>query len=235
MSNSAEGGLIDLSTDQRRLAARPFDALEYQAPFLVEKLMKDRIVDTPEEAQALFTEVKRYMILAALDKSKSWHMYSLRIDECWHQFILFTRQYIEFCTRYFGRYIPHSPSNAPEVNLGFPVETTTFQQFSERYKEVFGTPLPDIWYDARNVTTNRRVLNDHAGRVMLRDSIGAVELLSPTGDMLISVNELARDALAFIAKTGAFYVRELPGDLEDDEKVALVSTLIQFKLLRLGA
>lgn len=235
MSNSAERGMINPSVGQRRLTARTFDALEYQAPFLVEKLIKERVVDTPEEAQALFTEVKRYMVIAVLDETKSWHMYSLRIDECWHQFILFTRQYIEFCNKYFGRYIPHSPSNAPEVNLGRSIETTTFQQFSERYKELFGSPLPDIWYDARTVTTRRRVLNDHAGRLTLRDSAGAVELVSPSGDMLISVNELARDALAFIAKTGAFYVRELPGDLEDDEKVALVATLIQFKLLRVGA
>jgi hypothetical protein len=215
-------------------ASRAFDSLDYEAPFLIEKLVKDRIVETPEEAEALFTEVKRYMIMAALDYTKSWHMYSLRIDECWHQFILFTRQYIEFCKQYFDRYIPHSPSNAPEAKSAVSVETT-FQQFSERYEELFGMPLPDIWYDARNITTRRRVLNDHAGQLMLQDDAGMVELLNPRGDMLLSVNELARDALAFIARTGAFYVRELPGDLDEDEKVALVATLVQCRLLRLAS
>jgi hypothetical protein len=77
--------------------AKIFVALDYQAPFLIEKLVKDHIVDTPEEAEALFAEVKRYLVIAALDSDKSWHMYSLRIDECWHQFILFTKHYVEFC------------------------------------------------------------------------------------------------------------------------------------------
>jgi hypothetical protein len=192
-----------------------------------------RIIDTPEEAQALFIEVKRYMVIAALDPTKGWHMYSLLIDECWHQFILFTRQYIEFCKRYFGRYIPHSPSNAPETKSAASVEPTTFQQFNERYEELFGAPVPDLWYDARNITTHRRVLNDHAGQLILRDEAGMVELSNPRG-MLLSANELARDALAFIARTGAFYVRELPGDLDDDEKITLVATLVQCKLLRLA-
>jgi hypothetical protein len=215
--------------------SRAFDSLDYNAPFLIEKLVKDRIVETPEEAEALFTEVKRYIVICAIDHTKGWHMYSLRIDECWHQFILFTRQYVEFCKQYFGRYIPHSPSNAPEAKSAVSIGTTTFQQFNERYEELFGTPVPDVWYDARNITTRRRVLNDHAGQLTLQDNEGMVELLNPRGDILLSVNELARDALAFIAQTGAFYVRELPGDLDEDEKVAFVATLVQCKLLRLAS
>jgi hypothetical protein len=220
---------------ERVRPSRVFDSLDYQAPFLIEKLVKDRIVETPEEADALFTEVKRYIVICALDNTKSWHMYSLRIDECWHQFILFTRQYMEFCRDYFGRYIPHSPSNAPEVKTVKPVAKTTFEDFTRRYEELFGAPPSDIWYDARNVTVRRRILNDRAGMLSLREDDGTVELLNPRGDLLLGVNELARDALEFIAQTGAFYVRELPGDLEDDEKVALISALLELKLLRLAS
>ncbi len=216
-------------------ASCAFDSLDYQAPFLIEKLLKDRIVETPEEAEALFTEVKRYILVCALDNTKSWHMYSLRIDECWHQFILFTRQYMDFCRQYFGRYIPHSPSNAPEVKTVKPIATTTFADFTRRYQQLFGAPPSDIWYDARNVTVRRRVLNDRAGRLSLHESDGMVELLSSRGEPLLSVNELARNALAFVAQTGAFYVRELPGDLEEDEKVALIAALVELKLLRLAS
>jgi hypothetical protein len=99
----------------RARASRAFDSLDYEAPFLIEKLVKDRIVEAPEEAEALFTEVKRYVVITALDRTKRWHMYSRRVDECWHQFILFTWQYFDFCKRYFGRYIPHSPGNAPKA------------------------------------------------------------------------------------------------------------------------
>jgi hypothetical protein len=226
--------MTDAGISERAVASRAFDSLNYEAPFLIEKLVKDRIVETPEEAEDLFTEVKRYIFIAALDHTEGWNMYSRRVDECWHQFILFTRQYFEFCKRYFGRYISHSPSNAPKAKSAVSVGTTTFQQFGERYEELFGTPLPDVWYDARNVTTCRRVLNDYAERLTLHDNAEMVELLNANGDLLLSVNDLARDALAFIAQTSAFYVRELPGDLDDEEKVALVAILVQSNLLRLA-
>jgi hypothetical protein len=78
------------------------------------------------------------------------------------------------------------------------------------------------------------VLNDHAGTFALRNNNDTIELLSPDGEMLLSVNEIAQDALTFVAQTPAFYVRELPGQLMDDEKIGLVSTLVEYKLLRLA-
>lgn len=214
--------------------AKIFGALDYEAPFLIEKLVKDHMVDTPEEAEALFTEVKRYLVIAALDPERSWHMYSLRIDECWHQFILFTRQYIEFCTTYFGRYVPHAPSNSPDAGLA-PRQRTTFKEFNARYQELFQTPLTEIWVDARNVSLNRRVLNDHMGRLRLRTEGGMIELLDRQDEPVVAVNDLAAEALNFIGRTGAFYVRELPGGLDDEEKVALVSMLVECRILRLAS
>jgi hypothetical protein len=38
------------------------------------------------------------------------------IDEMWHEFILFTQDYTEFCHQYFGEYLHHLPNifdNAP--------------------------------------------------------------------------------------------------------------------------
>jgi len=59
-----------------------------------------------------------------------------------------------------------------------------------------------------------------------------VDLIGHDGIVLFSVSELAGEALQFVAGTAAFYVRELPGDLTDDEKVGLISTLVDAKLLR---
>jgi hypothetical protein len=83
--------------------AGPYDALGYQAPFLIEKLLREGIVDTPEEGEALFLEVKRYLVLARLDRSFTFDMHSLRVDGVWHQFILYTVEYTDFCRRFFGR------------------------------------------------------------------------------------------------------------------------------------
>jgi hypothetical protein len=212
--------------------SKAFEVLAYEAPFVIEKLVKDRVVDSAEEGRLLFGEVKRYLLLVGLSDGDAWHMYSLRVDEAWHQFILFTRQYVEFCKRYFGRYIPHSPSNAPLEAANRPVRETSFTDFRERYEELFGVPLPDIWYDSKNVTVRRRVINDRAGMLRVRANLGEANLLSVTGETLFSVNDLAQSALEFIAGTGAFYVRELPGDLTDDEKTALVSILMEGGILR---
>jgi len=211
------------------------EAMAYEAPFLIEKLQKDHIVENAKEGEALFAEVKRYFVLARSDGSKIWQMHSLRIDDVWHQFVLFTRQYMDFCQRFFGGYIPHSPGNAPETKIAAVVETASFEQFRNRYEALFGTPLPDLWYDERNVTIRRRVINEHAGVLTLREDDGMVDLLRPDGDLLFSINDFARDALTFVARTGAFYVRELPGELDDDEKIALVAALVENKLLRLAS
>jgi hypothetical protein len=208
------------------------EALTYEAPFLIEKLIKNAVVDTAEEGDALFREVKRYLVLAHQDQDHVWNMYSLRVDEAWHQFILFTRQYMDFCHRYFGRYIPHNPSNAPKVEFVRPVEKTSFEQFHARYQELFGEPLPDVWYDERTVTLNRRLFTRWAGPLTVRVAGDMIELLNSRCESLFAVNDLAREALEFIARTGAFYVRELPGGLDDDEKVALAAALVECQVLR---
>jgi hypothetical protein len=170
-----------------------------------------------------------------VDRTKIWDLYSLRVDEVWHQFILFTKQYMDFCQQFFGRYIPHSPSNAPESQTIDSAEAPSFEDFQRRYGELFGESLPDVWFDEKSVMPHRRILNDHVGRLTLRDEGEMVGLLTQSGKLLLSVNELARDALAFIARMGAFYVRELPGGLDDEEKVALVATLVKSYVLRVGS
>lgn len=206
--------------------------LAFEAPYLIEKLLKNCVVDTAEEGEELFREVKRYLVLADLDHDRVWNMYSLRVDEAWHQFILFTRQYIDFCQRFFGRYVPHNPSNAPKVESARPVEKTSFDQFQARYRELFAEPLPNVWYDENTITLNRRLFSRWSGPLTVRATGDMVELLNSRGESLFAVNDLARDALEFIAQTGAFYVRELPGGLHDDEKIALAAALVECKVLR---
>jgi hypothetical protein len=214
----------------------PLDAVDHEAPYLVEKLLKDRVVDTAEQAEVLFTEVKRYLVLNQIDRTKSWQMYSLHVDEVWHQFVLFTVEYVAFCHRYFGHYVHHAPSNAPDPGpeFGERPPTATFEEFAQRYREIFGAPLPDVWHDSTCVTPHRRVLNDRAGQLDLSTADGMIDVVAPSGRVLFSVNDIAFEAMHFVVSTGAFYVRELPGALTDDEKVALIANLVDMKLLRVG-
>jgi hypothetical protein len=218
----------DIAVDARS------EALEFEAPFLIEKLVKDHVVESADEGQALFREVKRYLVLTAADRSVAWSMYSLRIDCIWHQFILFTHQYISYCRQNFARYIQHAPSTAPVVEGAPPLTPSTFRMFADRYEELFGEPLPSVWYDERNVTLKSRIVNSRAGTFGLRDADDMVELLNGTGEQIFAVDQVARTALEFIVGTGTFFVRELP-ELDDEQRIGLVSTLVEHKLLDLAA
>jgi hypothetical protein len=214
------------------------DPLTFEAPYLVEKLLKERIITSEAEARALFREVKRYFFLSRSDESRIWEMYSSRIDEVWHQFVLFTRQYFDFCSRYYGGYLPHSPSNAPDSPKNDPQQgrpVATFPQFRAYYEQLFGEALPDCWYDEKSVGLHRRIIDFRVGQLVLMEDGDLIQLVDANGNVVFAVNSLAAEAMFFIADVGNFYVRELPGDLEDDEKIALISTLVQQRLLRLGS
>jgi hypothetical protein len=60
----------------RPTSSAAFDALSFQAPYVVERLVKSRVVDSPAEAEKLFTEVKRYLVLCAISPGLDIGMHS---------------------------------------------------------------------------------------------------------------------------------------------------------------
>jgi hypothetical protein len=209
-----------------------FAALQFEAPYLLERLVKNQIASSPEEAVALFDEVKKYLVLTATGERRMWQMYSLRVDEAWHQFILYTQQYSLFCTRHFGYYLHHSPNNAPKPNASVAASSPTFTDFQARYRELFGSDLPDVWFDERSLTPDSRLRNDIPGQLTVHARDDMRDLISPEGETLFAVNDLAAEAMMFLARTAVFYIRELPGQLEDGEKVELARTLVQCRILK---
>jgi hypothetical protein len=222
-----------LFTDQTEKQVS-IDLLKYRAPFLIEKLLKDAVIESLEEGERLFTEVKRWMFLVSLERTKSWEIYSYRVDEVWHQFILFTSEYMKFCDHYFGTYFSHYPSNAPVDYSGDEKLSGTFDEFEQLYLKTFKTELPDIWFDERNITTKRRILNNNPGELFVKEEDQLVKLMIGDENVLMTINLLAKEAITFIATTKAFYVRELPGDLTDDEKTLIISSLVGAHLLRVA-
>lgn len=69
------------------------------------------------EAEDIFEETKKWLWLSAYNKERQEDSIKLAIsqslkliDEMWHTFILFTKDYCNFCERYFGYYIHHWPT-----------------------------------------------------------------------------------------------------------------------------
>ncbi|WP_136623214.1 glycine-rich domain-containing protein [Mycobacterium attenuatum] len=239
------------------LSGRLRRALGFEAPYVLDRLLSDRVVDTRAQAQEMFSETKKYLVLCELSPDTAIGMYSGLVDAAWHAFVLFTAEYIEYCQRFFGRYVGHAPTIAePRPSSGSrsrkpvaaavnadrrgdsrgPVrKKSSFDDFRHRYEAVFQQTLPDIWYDERCISLNRRMIrDDRQGSLSLTRHDGHVELCRPDGSSLVCVNELADAALQFILATGVFYVRELPGGLTDEEKVGLIQALTHCGTLKIA-
>jgi hypothetical protein len=83
-------------------------------PILTERLQMDGASEN--EALAAVRDLKRFLYLASLRARDGSQPMSppLPIDETWHEAILCTKEYTEFCERHFGQYLHHSPFTRSE-------------------------------------------------------------------------------------------------------------------------
>ncbi len=81
---------------------------DYQNPFLLNKMQAELALN-PMEAKVLFEDVKKFLALSVGAKQpfSPPHL----VDEGWHLFILFTKDYEVFCKEYFGYFVHHVPED----------------------------------------------------------------------------------------------------------------------------
>lgn len=71
-----------------------------------------------KEAQDIFRETKKWLwLLSAAPASGRLGVTDpiLVLDEMWHAFLMYTREYHDFCQRYFGRFLHHAPTTHAEM------------------------------------------------------------------------------------------------------------------------
>jgi len=103
-------------------------------PILVFKLQK---LDSDLSNLELLEEVIRFLSLVS--SSKEILAPSKTVDLVWHEFILFTRLYQEFCESKFGRFIHHTPDDNKETN------NRNYFKTIQKYIRHFGEPNVKIW------------------------------------------------------------------------------------------
>src|SRR3989344_5482962 len=94
-----------LTTEQRKLLDR---LNRFDAPYLHEKLLDKGVFSSKEEYQEAFIEFKKYVALTQIF-SGPIGMASSKVDSIWHQFILFTKHYHNFCNKNLRGYLHHTP------------------------------------------------------------------------------------------------------------------------------
>jgi hypothetical protein len=86
-------------------------------------------------ASRWFEEMVRFLDLChaspgALSPSK-------KVDKAWHEFLLFTREYEQFCRKRYGRFMHHDPYEAPSRD--------GYHDTIRAYTAAYGRPSPRIW------------------------------------------------------------------------------------------
>ena len=107
-----------------------------------------RLNDAGSVLHEEFTTVKeeyfKFMILLFQNRHRIIGMYSDKVDALWHQHMLHSRKYYEFCMTHFEEYIHHDPAPYPYVEQEVQQRIQGFEFFKALYEEQFGDINP-VW------------------------------------------------------------------------------------------
>lgn len=120
-------------------AARSFDMSAIIARYCKENN------ESHERAERIADETRHFLVLCALDKSKG---YAIRnpIDEMWHTFIIFTKDYFHFCRSLGKAYLHHAPTEEGSKKLRAKARFDSYLELLSDYEKTFGYEAPkDIW------------------------------------------------------------------------------------------
>ena len=110
------------------------NVMAYSNPRVLKRYVLDNNVDEAE-AQRRFDGLKQFLVVCAT--TPGYKVTSDAIDSMWHTFLLFTRDYREFCTRYLGKFINHEPFEVPSPE--------SYITTRARAKEMFGALDEGLW------------------------------------------------------------------------------------------
>ncbi|HLJ31969.1 MAG TPA: hypothetical protein VKU36_06020 [Candidatus Babeliales bacterium] len=122
--------------------------MNYSMPDVIARCQKDHNY-TDEDMVILEQELKKYLALSLVTKKGDLGtgMYSTDVDNLWHSFILFTKEYADFCDKYIGFFIHHAPETETVRSPERQEESRKdFQAFVKNYEETFGQEIHSIWF-----------------------------------------------------------------------------------------
>jgi hypothetical protein len=70
---------------------------------------------TDAQTAIVINALREYFLVSLMANRRMVSMPSKVVDVAWHEFILFTRSYQQFCSSAFGRFLHHTPSEAMQT------------------------------------------------------------------------------------------------------------------------
>lgn len=111
--------------------------LAYRHRAVVARYATEQGVPT-EDAEAVFQETKKFLGVCAQSGGGEDYAPSKEQDAMWHLFILYTRDYTQFCSTFFGAYLHHVPCDGTRA-WADPCP------LKEKAVTIFGEILPGLW------------------------------------------------------------------------------------------
>jgi hypothetical protein len=113
-----------------------------EAPYLENKITQHCELGDSTPAQGLL-EVLRFLTLVSEEQVLTP---SVRVDLIWHQFILSTRIYSDYCTKLYKKYLHHTPSNDKVENH------QQFEHCLNLYAQRYGAA--PVWFWGKQLVVN---------------------------------------------------------------------------------
>jgi hypothetical protein len=89
-------------------------ALSFENPDIVTKFCEEHSIDEITGNQ-YFQEVKKFLYLCANTTDRLAP--SAELDKIWHTFILFTKEYRQYCQQFLGKFIDHVPEVKKDTSV----------------------------------------------------------------------------------------------------------------------
>ncbi len=110
--------------------------LSYQNDAVVNRFCKEHGY-SKEDGLVIFAELKKFLTLAVVDTEVQYSP-SKAQDAMWHEFIMYTKDYIKFCEDFLGRFVHHVPCEGNQ-------KITNGCSAKKRAVELFGQIVPKYW------------------------------------------------------------------------------------------
>lgn len=120
---------------------------EFDFSKVSEKTQQDLLSEGTKVEHAYFEKgilaLKQYYAVALFDP-KNMHAVSNVVDPFWHNHILFTKDYVEFCDQIYGHYVHHTPLNKSDDAAVRKVQTL-YEYTLDIYSKLFNRIDAFFW------------------------------------------------------------------------------------------
>lgn len=123
-----------MQTTSRALNVTAEVLMAYQNPRVVERYVEE-YGGTREEAQRCFDTLKQFLAACALGGGD--RVISKPVDNMWHAFILFTKDYHSFCDEYLGCFVHHTPTKNDRTAASARMRTVAEMMFGPVYEDLW--------------------------------------------------------------------------------------------------